>query len=100
MAELTRKQYEEMSLDELIAWAQENVYDYTTREMLIDWAESRIKAGDLALAAHILEALVDTDGKAIKGGYFYDYGMGTMETPTPLTGKEDFECFVEDYDED
>lgn len=96
MAELTRKQYEEMSLDELIEWAQENVYDFTNREMLVDWAESCLRDGNLVLAAHILNALVDTDGEAVKDGYFYDYGMGTMETPTPLTGKEDFECFVED----
>jgi hypothetical protein len=94
-AELTRKQYEEMDLYDLIEWAEENVYDFTDEEMLIEFAKAKLDNEDIGTAVHILSAIYNSE-EAINGRYFYDYNMGTCETPVPLTCKEDFEDFVVD----
>ena len=53
----------------------------TTYESLKDFAIHMIQEDHLYLAMHILEAI----HKAPADYYDYDYSMGTLEDPTPLT---------------
>ena len=70
--------------------------DYITSiEVLKDFIVCNIQNDSLCLAAHVLDVLLNyyTDY------YSYDYSMGTLETPKPLTEIEDLEEFCEDYKE-
>lgn len=95
---MTRKEYEEMSLEELIEWAYENINDLTTEELLLDFAKAKIDDDNIYMALHILRAIYESS-EAYNGYYLYDYSMGTLETPTPITCKEDFEHLI-DFEED
>ena len=94
---MTRAEFEEMSFEELIDWANENINDLTTEDILIEFAKSKIDDDDIFMAIHILGAInnnsYDTEY------YLYDYCMGTLETPTPVTEKEDFENYIAFDDE-
>ena len=96
---MTRKEYEEMSLDELIEWACENINDITSEDVLLEFAKTKIDDSNIFMALHILEAIYKS-GEAYQGYYLYDYSMGTLETPTPITYKEDFEDLLNFDDED
>ena len=53
----------------------------TTYESLKDYAIHMIQEDHLYLALHILEAIHSSPADY----YDYDYSMGTLEDPTPLT---------------
>ncbi len=63
----------------------------TTYEALKEFAITQIKEDRLFLAAHILETL----HKNPADYYDYDYCMGTLDTPTPLTLSFDLEDYCE-----
>ena len=96
---MTRKEFEEMSLEELVEWAYENINDITTEEVLLDFAKAKIDDENIYLAIHVLKAIWES-GEAFNGYYIYDYNMGTLETPTPVTCKEDFEDYIDFDDEE
>lgn len=96
---MTRKEFEEMSLDELVEWAWENIDDITSEDALLEFAKTKIDDSSIFMALHILEAIYKS-GEAYQGYYLYDYSMGTLETPTPITCKEDFEDLIDFDDED
>lgn len=87
---MTKAEYEAMDLDELTEWAWDNLDCITTEESLIGFAKCKIDSDDLFLAIHILNAIYDSE-EAYHRYYRYDYNMGTLETPTPITCKEDIE---------
>ena len=97
---MTRAEYEEMSLKEVMEWIDNNVNysPITTEEILIDFAKSKIDDDNIYIAIHILGAIhnnpYDTEY------YLYDYSMGTLETPTPITEKEDLEDYIDFDDEE
>lgn len=95
---MTKKQFEEMSLEELIEWAYENTNYITTEETLLSFAKTKIDDENIYLAIHVLRAVWES-GEAFDGYYLYDYNMGTLETPTPVTCKEDFEALI-DFDDE
>ena len=95
---MTRAQYEAMTLDELIEWAHENIDDLTDEDMLLSFAKAKIDDDSLYMAMHILSAIYNSNG-AYNDYYLYDFSMGTLETPTPVTCKEDFEHLI-DFDEE
>ena len=96
---MTRTEFEEMTLDELIDWAWENVHDLTTEDTLLDFAKQKLDDNNLCMALHILNAIYDS-AESYNGYYLYDYGMGTLETPTPITCKEDIEHLIDFDDEE
>ena len=98
MQKLTRAQFEAMDLDELLDWAYENINDITTEDVLIEFAKSKIDDSDFSVAMHILAAIWESE-EAYLDYYHYDYSMGTLETPTPITCKEDLEDYI-DFDEE
>lgn len=95
---MTRAQYEAMTLDELIDWAYENLNDVTTEDMLLEFAKSKIDDDNLFMAIHVLKAVYESE-EGYNGYYLYDYSMGTLETPTPITEKEDLEHLI-DFDDE
>ncbi len=63
----------------------------TTYEILKEFAIKQINEDMLFLAIHILEALHNSPADY----YDYDYCMGTLDTPTPLTRSFDLEDYCE-----
>ena len=98
MPRMKREQFEAMTLDELLEWAYENVDDLTTEDMLCEFAKSKIDDDSFNVAMHILTAIWESE-EAYNDYYLYDYNMGTCETPTPITCKEDLEDYI-DFDEE
>ena len=96
---MTRKEFETMELDELIEWAYENLDDITTEEVLLDFAKTKIDDDNIYLAIHILNAIYNSE-ESYNGYYLYDYSMGTLETPTPITCRESFEHLIDFDDEE
>ena len=95
---MTKKEFEAMTLDEAIDWASENLDDLTTEEILLEFAKEKIDEDSLFMALRILRAVYDSV-ESYNGYYLYDYNMGTLETPTPITCKEDIEHLI-DFDEE
>jgi hypothetical protein len=92
---MTRAEWEELTLDEAIDWAD---YDYgvleiTSEDSLIRFAKEKIDEDNIGLALHILGAIYNSE-EAYNGYYLYDYSLGTISTPTPITRKEDLEDYV------
>lgn len=96
---MTKKQFEAMSLDELIEWAWENLNDITTEETLLEFVKTKITDGNNYMALHVLKAVYESE-EAYEDYYLYDYSMGTLETPTPITCKEDLEHLIDFEDEE
>lgn len=94
---MTKAEFDTMTFDEALEWAHDNL-DVTTEDVLIDFAKTKIDDDNLFMAVHILSAI--TNNPYDTEYYLYDYGMGTLETPTPITCKEDLEAYIGFDDED
>ena len=90
---MTRAEYEEMTLDELIEWAYDNMDEITSEDTLLEFAKVKIDDSNIYMALHILNAIYDS-AEAYNGYYLYDYSMGTLSTPTPITCKEDLDYYI------
>ena len=92
---MTKKEWEELTLDEAVNWVdwEYGVSELTSEDSLIHFAKEKIDEDDLGLAIHILEAIYNSE-EAYNGYYLYDYSLGTMSTPTPITCKEDLEGYI------
>ena len=95
---MTRLEFEAMDLDELLEWAYENLDDLTTEDVLLEFAKSKIDDDNLYMAIHVLNAVYESE-ESYNGYYLYDYNMGTLETPTPVTCKEDLKHLI-DFDDE
>ena len=97
---MTKKEWEELTLDEAIDWAdfEYGVSELTSEDSLIRFAKEKIDEDILLLAIHILEAIYNSE-EAYNGYYLYDYSLGTMSTPMPITCKEDLEGYIS-FEED
>ena len=95
---MKREQFEEMSFEELLEWAYDNIDDIHSEETLLAMVKHEINEDSLRMALHILQAVYESD--CPDGSYYiYDRSMGTLETPTPITCKEDLEEYI-DFEED
>ena len=95
---MKREQFEEMSFEELLEWAYDNIDDIHSEETLLAMVKHEINEDSLRMALHILQAVYESD--CPDGSYYlYDRSMGTLETPTPITCKEDLEDYI-DFEED
>ena len=95
---MKREQFEAMDLEELVAWAYENIDYVHHEEILIDMAKHEIDEENLNVAIHILTGIYESE-EAVNGCYIYDRCMGTLEAVTPITCKEDLEDYI-DFDEE
>lgn len=96
---MTRQAFDEMSLEEVMDWIENN-YNYspiTTEDVLIEFAKAKISDNDMGMAIHILGAIYNNEDDTEY--YLYDYSMGKLETPTPITSKEDLEDYI-DFDDE
>lgn len=98
MPTIKRDQFDNMSFEELLEWAYENVDDVHTEDYLIERAKHEIDEENLQVAIHILNAIYNSDCPDYSY-YLYDRCMGTLETPTPITCKEDLEDYI-DFEEE
>lgn len=96
---MTRQEFDEMSLEEVMDWIENN-HNYspiTTEDVLIEFAKAKISDNDMGMAIHILGAIYNNEDDTEY--YLYDYSMGKLETPTPITSKEDLEDYI-DFDDE
>ena len=98
MPTMTREQFNNMELEELVEWAYENIDYVHHEEILIDLAKDEIDEENLNVAIHILTGIYESE-EAINGCYIYDRCMGTLESVVPITCKEDLEDYI-DFGED
>ena len=97
---MTRAKFEEMSLEEVMEWIENNsrYSPITTEDVLISFAKSKIDDDNIGMAIHVLGAIhnnpYDTEY------YLYEYDMGMLDTPTPITCKEDLEDWIDFDDEE
>lgn len=92
---MTKKEWEELTLDEAIDWAYYDygAYELTSEDSLIRFAKEKIDEDNIGLALHVLGAIYNSE-EAYNGYYLYDYSLGTISTPTPITCKEDLEDYI------
>lgn len=98
MFDMTRAEFEAIEFDELIELMYENSYDVTNEETLKGFAINKLQDDNFGMALHIINAIYknpyDTEW------YRYDYSMGTLQTPSPITSKDDVEDLIDFGDED
>lgn len=88
---MTQKEFLEKSFQDVVEQLLEEGL-IETKEDLTDFAKSKIDDGDVMTAKHIIDAINEDDAEY----YIYDYSMGTLETPSSVTSKEDIEHLIED----
>lgn len=93
MTTTLKKQLNKLTLEELFIIAQDLDSSFWAYEDLKDFAIDLIKDDNILLATHILNALNDESTEY----YNYDASMGTLEEVTPITSKEDFIAYLENY---
>lgn len=96
---MTKKEWEELTLEEAVDWALENIYELTFEDTLIEFAKRKIDDNNIYMALHILGAIYNSE-EAYNNYYLYDYSLGTLSTPKPITCKEDLEDYISFEDED
>ena len=90
---MTRDEFERATLEECCEQLMEEDYgDITSLETLKSFAKDLIDSDDYNVASHICEALWDNTTDY----YIYDYCMGTLDTPTPITSKDDIRHLIDD----
>ncbi len=87
---MTRADFETKTFNELIEQLQEEDQDICSYDYLKDFAKHLIDEENIGFALHILNAIYTEPGD-----YFeYDCSMGTLQTPSGLTEKEDIEHLI------
>ena len=84
------RELKKLTFEEAIEKLEEENNCITTYSILKEFAIDNINNDNLFIAIHILQAIQDEAEY-----YNYDYNMGTLETPTPITSLEDLEDFCE-----
>lgn len=93
MLAMTRAVFEKIDFDELLEWLNEYSDVITDEDMLKEFAIDRLHDDNFGLALHIINAIYENPYDT--EWYRYDYNMGTLETPCPITSKEDVEDLVD-----
>ena len=88
---MTRTEFEEKSFEEVMELLDEQRDDITTYDRMKEFVKAKVDNDNLNVAIHVLEAL-----KEEAEWYEYDYCMGTLQTPSAITEKEDVEHLIED----
>ena len=98
MPRMKRENFDALTFEELLGWAYDHIDDIHSEEVLIEMAKHEIDEDNIKMALHILTAIYESDCPD-DSYYLYDRCMGTLETPTPITCKEDLEDYI-DFDEE
>lgn len=89
---MTRAEFEAKSFEECMEQLNEEFDEITTLDHLKEFAKEKINDGDYFLAIHIVEALQKGNDE---DWWDYDYCMGVLDTPMPITEKEDVEYLLD-----
>ena len=89
---MTRTEFEEIDFDELLELMFENSDIITDEETLKGFAIDKLRDDNFGLALHIINAIYENPYDS--EWYRYDYSMGTLETPSPITCKDDVDDLI------
>jgi hypothetical protein len=89
---MTREEFEAIEFDELIELMYENFDIITSEETLKSFAMDKLQDDDFGMALHIINAIYENPYDT--EWYRYDYSMGTLETPEPITCNEDVDDLI------
>lgn len=89
---MTRSEFEEKSFEDVMSQLNDELDEITTLDNLKEFAKSKIDDGNYFLANHIIEALRNGNDE---NWWDYDFCMGTLDTPIPLTEKTDVEHLID-----
>ena len=89
---MTRTEFEEIDFDELLELMFENLDSITDEETLKGFAIDKLRDDNFGLALHIINAIYENPYDS--EWYRYDYSMGTLETPSPITCKDDVDDLI------
>ncbi len=96
MTKTLEKTLNNLTLEQLFDIAQNLDSSFWTYKDLKNLAIDSIKDDDILVATHILNALNDNDASY----YNYDVSMGALEDVTPITTKEDFIDYLQNYNDE
>ena len=96
MTKTLEKQLNNLTLEELFIIAQELDNSFWAYEDLKNFVVDKIQDDNILLAAHILNALNDE----LANYYNYDASMGILEEVAPITTKEEFINYLENYNDE
>lgn len=96
MTKTLKKQLNSLMIEELFIIAQNLDSSFWTYEDLKEFTIDKIKDDDIFIALHILNALNDDSVEY----YNYDASMGTLDTVTPITSKEDLLDLLKNYNDE
>lgn len=96
MTKTLEKQLNKLTLEELFIIAQELDNSFWAYEDLKDFVVDKIKDDNILVATHILNALNDDQ----EDYYNYDASMGILDTVAPITTKEEFINYLENYNDE
>ena len=88
----TKEEYEALTFEEVMDILCEHD-EVHSDESLKDYIKYLIDHDNFELALHILNGLYDSEDAE---WYQYDVSLGTLETPSALTCKEDIEHLLEE----
>lgn len=94
---MTREQFENMDFEELMNWAYDNLDCITDEEILKEYGIRNIQDDNFNMVLHIIGAIFENPYST--EWYRYDYSMGTLETPKPITDRYDIEDLI-DFEDD
>nr|DAT91203.1 MAG TPA: hypothetical protein [Caudoviricetes sp.] len=92
MLSMTRKEFNEISFDELMEKAIDECDYIHSYNDLLKFAKYCIDESKVFLAVHVLKAVGDLNEYKY---YDYDVNMGTLEFPTEITEKLDIEPYID-----
>lgn len=96
MTKTLKKKLNNLTFKQLFDVAQNLDSSFWTYKDLKNLAIDSIKDNDILVATHILNALNNDPANY----YNYDTSMGALENVTPITSKEDFIDYLEDYNDE
>lgn len=96
MTKTLKKKLNNLTFKQLFDVAQNLDSSFWTYKDLKNLAIDSIKDNDILVATHILNALNSDPANY----YNYDTSMGALENVTPITSKEDFIDYLEDYNDE
>ena len=97
---MTRERFETLSLDELIDWASENLYDvmdkecynFMNKECLKNLAIDKLEDDNFGKALYIINAIYENPHDT--EWYRCDYSIENLQTLSPITDKEDIKDLI------
>lgn len=96
MTKTLEKKLSKLTLEQLFIIAQDLDSSFWAYEDLKDFTIDKIKDDNIFIALHILNTLNDDQ----EDYYNYDASMGTLDTVAPITTKEEFINYLEDYNDE